>query len=258
MVDRLDGLPAKLALPRQQAAGVRVRVGRFALSGFDQHSIMTGIPLRIASIIGLALAAACSSGDASPRSSPASGVIATPRGSEASEAVAAPQLVVDSARPMADLIERFQHGLPIAERMENGEPSKEALVRAFFTALYRRDTTVVAKLFITRAEFAYLYFPSSRLSRPPYEIDPAFAWFQLSSDSEQGVRKALERLGGRRMKYLGFSCGPDPVDEGAVRSWQSCVVRWRNPGGEEFEAALFGSIIERDGRFKFFSYTNDL
>ena len=165
---------------------------------------------------------------------------------------------IDSAQPMSRLIERFQRGLPLVTRLEHGAESRDSLVRGLVEALRRRDTSAVARAFITRAEFARLYFPASALARPPYEIDPAFAWFQLSSESEKGVHKALGVLGGREAMYLASTCEAPPEAVAAVRLWSRCTVRLRSREGVETEVALFGSIIEHGGRFKFFSYANRL
>jgi hypothetical protein len=54
-----------------------------------------------------------------------------------------------------------------------------------------------------------------------------------------------------------LQCPPEPLVEGPNRIWERCTVRVDSAGGETIEMRLFGSILERDGVFKFVSYTND-
>jgi len=49
-----------------------------------------------------------------------------------------------------------------------------------------------------------------------------------------------------------------PQAEGANRLWHACRVRRTAEAGAALEQRLFGSIIERDGRYKFVSYANGL
>ena len=220
---------------------------------------MTPGLFRASRILCILLLAACASqeGDAREPSDPGRSV---ERGDQPrrADSIASTAGVIDSARTMSVLIDRFRQEVPEVVRLEKGAPSRDSLARALVSALTRRDTAGVARLFISRGEFAWLYFPASTLARPPYEIDPAFAWFQLSSESERGVHKALGLLGGSGAAHVSTTCNPQPVVAGAVRIWSACSVRWRSPAGAETEAALFASIIEHAGRFKIFSYSNRL
>ena len=165
-------------------------------------------------------------------------------------------LVVDSARPMRQMIEQFQQGTPAVAALQYGAPDRETLVRSFLDALTAGDTAALASMIISRAEFAHLYFPSSVIARAPYELDPALAWFQVRVENERALGKALRRYAGRALIYVGHDCSPKPA-EGASRIWTDCVVTYRSESGGQ-RARLFTSIIETGGRFKFFSYANRL
>lgn len=46
--------------------------------------------------------------------------------------------------------------------------------------------------------------------------------------------------------------------EGENRLWSECRVRRVSPAGDTVHQRIFGSILEREGGFKFVSYRNDL
>ncbi|MGQ0814171.1 MAG: hypothetical protein ACT4O1_06860, partial [Gemmatimonadota bacterium] len=71
-----------------------------------------------------------------------------------------------------------------------------------------------------------IYYPSSIYVKPPYKQSPELVWFLMQQSSEKGIKRALDRYGGL--------------------AEVSSAIR------------LFGPIMERDGRFKFLSYANDL
>jgi hypothetical protein len=111
---------------------------------------------------------------------------------------------------------------------------------------------------ITRAEYAYLYFPSSTMMKPPYDLPPDVAWLLLRAESNKGIGSVMRRFGGRTLTFERVQCPGEPLREGSTIVWRDCVVRFRAQGGSPEERPLFAAIIERDGRFKFFSYATPL
>jgi hypothetical protein len=166
--------------------------------------------------------------------------------------------VVDSAVPMDDALRRFREVLPEVTRLGGGEASRERLVRAFVRALGARDTAALRAMVLSRAEFAWLYYPTAREANPPYNLPPDLMWFTQQGRSERGIGTALETLGGHPIRYLGHDCAPEPRIEGENRLWGFCVVRYLNEGGESLRQQVFGLIIERGGVYKFVSYANKL
>lgn len=138
-----------------------------------------------------------------------------------------------------------------------GADGREELVRRFVGALEQRDTATLKLLVLSRAEFAFLYYPTAREALPPYELPPEVMWFRLVGESEQGLQLALERFGGRSVGYGGHHCG-EPRQEGANTLWGWCRVQSTAPDGQTADLALFGLIVERAGRYKFVSYANKL
>lgn len=165
--------------------------------------------------------------------------------------------VVDSIHPIEVELARFQTAAgPPVGALAAGAPSREELVRRFVRGVETRDTALLASLLISRAEFAYLYYPGTPYTRPPYRQAPGLVWFRMAAQSQRGLHRILARDGGRPLGYAGHRCGGRPRREGANRIWTACSVEVRR-GGERGARRLFGSIVEREGRFKFLSYASE-
>lgn len=164
---------------------------------------------------------------------------------------------VDSVVPRAVALARFREGLINPGRLDGGAKRRGGLVRRFVDALERGDTMALVEMAITRAEFAYLYYPAAPEASPPYDLDPGLSWFMLRQNSRKGLLRALEERGARSLGYLGHRCDGSPSRHGDNAVWGPCVVRRLQATGDTVEERLFGPILERDGVFKFLSYANN-
>jgi hypothetical protein len=171
---------------------------------------------------------------------------------------ATPPQRVDSVVPRDVELARFRAGLEQPARLTGGASTRDALVRRFVRALERSDIAALTALTITRAEFAYLYYPSSPQARPPYDLSPDLMWFLLQANGHKGLLHALEERSGRPLGYVGHSCEDRPSREGANTVWGPCYVLRRQAGGEVVSERLFGLMLQRDGQFKFVSLANKL
>lgn len=173
---------------------------------------------------------------------------------------AVPVAVASVTAPRAAIIESlalFREGLDVPTRLAGGAASRDALVRRFVRAIERRDTATARAMVLSRAEFAWLYYPTSPYTRPPTVQEAPLTWFLLVQNSQKGITRAFNRYGGSGIRYHTHRCTPEPAREGDNRLWHDCVVELTTADGGIVTLRLFGSIIERDGRLKFFSYAND-
>lgn len=178
---------------------------------------------------------------------------------ESSVAAASPSNApADSVLSMDTLLRRFQTGLPRPDTLTASSPTREALTRRYLNALARFDTSALREMHITRAEYAYLYFPPSKMMKPPYELPPDVAWLLLTGESNKGIRTVMGRFGGQQLEFESVRCPGEPLREPPNLVWRDCVVRYRGEGEGVRERQLFAAIIERGGRFKFFSYATPL
>ena len=165
--------------------------------------------------------------------------------------------VIDSVLPMPVMLERFRQDLPEATELHGTVTNRDTLVSQVVAALQANDTLAFEQLAITRAEWAWLFFPTDVLARPPYELPPGLAWFQLQEENRKGVLRALRTFGGHQIDYQGYRCATEPTIEDENRVWTGCTVTLGVDGAAPVERRLFSAILERGGRFLVLSYAND-
>lgn len=169
---------------------------------------------------------------------------------------AQPGYVIDSILPIEEQLRRFRAGLTDTLRsFAGGATTREELVRMFVQGLEASDTAALVRLTISRAEFAWLVYPDTPMSAPPYRQAPDLVWIRHTAASAVGLKRLLDRLGGSGLGLQSWSCADKQSMEGANRIWRNCSVRFRRSGTEQ-RMRLFSSIIERQGRFKILSYAN--
>lgn len=180
-----------------------------------------------------------------------------------------PGYVVDSILPAEEELRRFR--LALREQtasggngasdsltaLTGGSDSREALVKRFIQALVANDSSNLRSMLLTAREFADLVYPESPYTRPPYRQSPALVWNQIRNPSTSGLTRLLRRLGGQPIGYVDHSCTRRPERQGGNLIWTHCTVGLMDSSSETTRHRLFGSIIERDGRFKFVSYSNE-
>ncbi len=167
--------------------------------------------------------------------------------------------VVDSVLPIAEQLRRFRMDVPERpDSLRHAGASMNVLVQRWGRAVAGRDTAALNAMTINRAEFAWIYYPGSKLSKPPYEAPPQLLWAQILANSDGGARQLIQRFGGSRFDVLSVSCPPASDTTVSSRVYTDCRVRVRVADGVVPEDRLFGSIVEHQGRFKFLGYTNSL
>lgn len=175
------------------------------------------------------------------------------------QSAAPARTIVDSILPPAEEMRRFRvNGGPVRMKLTGGAVSRDALARAFVKALATRDTAMIRSLVIDHVEFADLYYPASRYARPPFRTPVGLIWTQIQLNSEKGITRAMSRLGGQPVRFVGLTCASPPESVGAARIDSRCSIRYVQPGGDTVSRRLFGAIVQLDGRAKFLSYSNDM
>lgn len=178
-------------------------------------------------------------------------------GGRPAQGAASPGTIIDSLLPPGEALRRFQSDLPVVTELADSPPGRDKLVSEFIKALERADTVAFAKLRVSKAEYAFLYYPSSVYSRKPYELAPDIAWLLSEQNSQKGAIRLLRRLSGRDLRFNGYACGT-PVREQDNVFWRDCEVRYVDPAiSLPVTRKLFGAIMQRGDRYKFLSYAND-
>jgi hypothetical protein len=234
-----------------QPAMIMARAGdQLTIAGPSQCPIV----MRFFFSLFILVLSACGSGHAAVADSAHSDSVALARQDSINRAQ--PGYIVDSILPMDEQLRRFRTGISDTVRVLDGAPSRDALVRSFARSLESADTIALTRLTISRAEFAWLVYPASPLSAPPYQQPIDISWLRHAAASSSGLARLLNRLGGRPFQLESWRCANQPVIEGSNRIWGDCVVTFAVGGAERTTLGLFSSIIEREGRFKILSYAN--
>lgn len=165
---------------------------------------------------------------------------------------------VDSILPIAEQLRRFREGLPATDTLRHAARSRDLLVQRLAAAISSNDTTSLNQLVIDRAEFAYLYYPTAAISKPPYEAPPQLLWGQILAASDEGIARLLKRVGGQRIEVESVTCADPVTVEERNTLHERCELTVRVGGGGVTRERWFGTIIEREGRFKFIGYANAL
>lgn len=136
-------------------------------------------------------------------------------------------------------------------------PSPEALSEAVLTALADGDADTLASLALSELEFRTAVWPDLPSSRPERGVPFDYAWGDLHQKSDNALRRLLARHRGRRYELVrvAFEGGTTPYR--TYRVHRETVLDLRDEDGEGLTMALFGSMLEREGEFKLFSYVVD-
>ena len=171
---------------------------------------------------------------------------------------AAERAVVDSALSRDSALARFRGSGERVMKLSAGAASKRELVGAWVAAVERSDLPALRRLVLSRAEFGWLFYPTTPQGLPPYDVAPDLLWDMLARQTDAGMDYVLKRFGSRPLRLARLDCGEAPSVEGENRLWGPCVITVVRGAGDSVSARLTGPIVEREGRFKFVSYTNDL
>ncbi|MHB8838235.1 MAG: hypothetical protein ACYC7F_04710 [Gemmatimonadaceae bacterium] len=171
---------------------------------------------------------------------------------------ASPAYIVDSILPVEEEIRRFRAavGGRAVTALGDASGSREQLVERLTVAIATNNRTAMRRTVLTAREFIDLVYPESPYTKPPYRQAPGLVWTLINQPSLSGERRLLVRLGGKPLTVAGLTCPGTPEVQGHNRLWKNCTVRYRSGDDAERTGRLFGSILERDGWFKFMSLVN--
>lgn len=141
---------------------------------------------------------------------------------------------------------------PRAPRFSHTFESPRALAAAVLAALEAKDRGAMEALALSESEFREQVFPEM----PAYgDVPMDFVWGDLKQKSGNELRRILSYHGGRpyELEDVVFDGGATAYDSFVVHRKPRLLVRQRD-SGERKELALFGSVIEYEGRYQLFSY----
>lgn len=141
--------------------------------------------------------------------------------------------------------------------LPNSHTALEALAAAVLDAVESRDAAALRSLALDEREFREHVWPELPVSRPERNMPFGYVWTDVRTKSEAGLNAVLAAYGGRRYQLdrVRFTGGATQYETFVVH--RDSVVDVRDGDGRRETLQLFGSVIEKGGRFKVFSYVVD-
>ena len=132
-----------------------------------------------------------------------------------------------------------------APPLDNSRDSPEALASAVLDALA-----------LDEQEFRDHVWPALPAARPERNLPFSYVWGDLHGKSNSGLATTLTDRGGQRYEVSRVSFA-EATDYEGYRVHRDATFHVRNAGGTESEIRVCGSMIEKDGAWKVFSYVVD-
>lgn len=141
--------------------------------------------------------------------------------------------------------------------LKNDRESPDALGRAVLEAIAGRDRDALQSLSLDEEEFREQVWPELPASRRERNLPFGYVWTDLRTKSHAGLNSTLAAHGGRiyQLEKVTFTGGTTQYRTFLVHRAATLDVRDRH--GQQQTLTLFGSVIEKDRRFKIFSYVVD-
>lgn len=130
--------------------------------------------------------------------------------------------------------------------------SIDDLAQRVLTAIESKDIATLDALRINRDEFKkYLWpeFPAST-NNTPFD----FAWDNLNGKTTKGMTRAIADIGGQEFRLVGVTFEKETEKYPTFTLYTSAVLDVTDLNGNKKQLKFCGSIVERNGEYKFLSY----
>lgn len=136
--------------------------------------------------------------------------------------------------------------------------SPRALAEAILEGLASEDGATLETYALTKEQFRTYVWPELPASRPERGVPFDYGWGDLKQKSHNALLHTYERYKGRRMTLLEIEFEDGVTDYGSFKVHRDARVKIRRESdGRVLWLDLYGSVMERDGKYKLFSYVTD-
>jgi hypothetical protein len=139
----------------------------------------------------------------------------------------------------------------------NGQPSAEALARELLAAFEQRSDHRLRALAVSESEFEQHIWPSLPAARPERNIPWTYVWGDLRQKSDLSLERLLRLHGSQAYRFESVRFAGETSGYAQYRIHRQAVIAVRDVAGGRRELRLLGSMIEKDGRWKVFSFVAD-
>ena len=141
--------------------------------------------------------------------------------------------------------------------LPNAHESPEALSRAVLGAIEAGDTDALRSLALNKEEFTEHVWPELPAARPGRNLSPSFVWGDLSQKSNIMLRGTLSAHGGKEYTLVRILFLGETTQYDSYRVHRESELTVKAADGIEKQLRVFGSVLEKGGRYKVFSYVID-
>lgn len=141
--------------------------------------------------------------------------------------------------------------------LANTQVSADALARAVLDAIARNDDDTLRALALNEQEFRAHVWPALPAARPERNVPFSYLWGDLRQKSDNSLRSMLGVHRGRRYDLVEVSFAGETTAYGEFRVHRDTIFIARNAAGAQEELRLCGSLLEKNGVWKVFSYVVD-
>jgi len=141
--------------------------------------------------------------------------------------------------------------------LPNAQESPEALSRAVLAAIEARDADALRALALSKEEFQEHVWPELPAARPERNLSANFVWGDLHHKSNITLRSTLAAHSGKKYEFVSIRFLGDTTAYESYRVHRESELTVRDADGNERQMRMFGSVLEKDGRYKVFSYVID-
>jgi hypothetical protein len=128
---------------------------------------------------------------------------------------------------------------------------------AFLDALAADDFERMRTTALSEREFSDVVWPELPSSRPDRNLPLDYAWRDLNQKSWGSLRRVSHRHGGKRYRLERVEFLGETTEYVTFAVHREARLLLIGEQGERLRLSLFGSMIERGGRWKLFSFVTD-
>ena len=132
----------------------------------------------------------------------------------------------------------------------------QALAQAVLAALALGDRAGLEAIALNEAEFRAHVWPSLPAAREERNLPFSYVWGDLRQKSAQSLSAIVAEHGSHAYELVDVTF-EGQTDYGPYTVHREATFVVRTPSGEKKSVRVCGSMIERDGRWKVFSYVVD-
>jgi hypothetical protein len=141
--------------------------------------------------------------------------------------------------------------------LPSSHDSIEALSRAVLQAIERRDTEALSRLALNEEEFREHVWPELPAARPERNLPFSYVWRDLHQKSGTTLTHTLAAHGGKRYQLVSIRFTGESTPYRSYLVHRESELAVKDQAGTQHTLRMFGSVIEKRGRFKVFSYVVD-